>query len=81
MMPTVTNKGETFTVEFTIDCESVTDDLSCYEMKQSPLDSDAVVVIVPDVSEWLIDTLSDEQLAHHCGVNIEGLIYTNRVLF
>ena len=81
MMPTVTNKGETFTVEFTIDVESVTDDLSCYEMKQSPLDSDAVVVIVPDVSEWLIDTLSDEQLAQHCGVNIEGLIYTNRVLF
>ena len=80
-MPTVTNKGETFTVEFTIDTECLSDDLSCYEIKQSPAIPDAVVVIVPDVSEWLIDTLSDEQLAHHCGIEIEGLIYTNRQLF
>ena len=80
-MPTVTNKSETFVVEFTLDAECVTDDLSCYEMKQSTAIPDAIVVIVPDVSQWLIDTLSDEQLAQHCGVNIEGLIYTNRVLF
>ena len=81
MMPTVTNKGETFTVEFTVDAETVTDDLACYEMKQSPAIPDAIVVIVPDVSEWLIDTLSDERLAYHCGIDTEGLIYTNRQLF
>ena len=59
-MQTKTNNEQTLTVEFTIDAEAVTDDLSCYEMKQSPIDSDAVVVIVPDVSEWLIESLQDD---------------------
>ena len=80
-MPTVANKGLTFVVEFTIDADCWSDDLACYKVEKSPHDPDALVVIVPDVSEWLVDTLSDEQLAHHCGISIEGLIYTNRQLF
>ena len=80
-MQTKTNEGLTFVVEFTIDAECMYDDLSCYKVEKSPHDPDALIVIVPDVSEWLIDNLSDEQLAHHCGISIEGLIYTNRVLF
>ena len=79
-MQTKTNNEQTLTVEFTIDAEAVTDDLSCYEMKQSPIDSDAVVVIVPDVSEWLIESLQDDVWLIF-GIESEGLIYTNRQLF
>jgi len=78
LMQTKPADDEIFEVEFHVDwkCPAL-EDLN-YKIKSSTRQSDAVCIIVPDISSLLIDSLSDNDLAEFCGIDSEHLIYTNR---
>jgi len=68
---------ETFTVEFHVDA-STRFEVPGAKVTASRHYPDAVCIIVPDLSSLLIDGLRDDELAEFCGIDSEGLIYTNR---
>ena len=56
--------AETFTVLFTVDSDytSELEDIE-YKVQSSSEDPDAIVVIVPEVDEVLLESLRDDELA------------------
>ena len=71
--------AETFTVLFTVDSDytSELEDIE-YKVQSSSEDPYAIVVIVPEVDEVLLESLRDDELAEFFGIPSEGLIYTDR---
>ena len=70
---------ETFTILFTVDSDYAEEleDLD-YKVEPSTEDPGAIVVIVPDADEVLLESLRDDELAEFFGIPSEGLIYTDR---
>ena len=71
--------NETFTVRFHVDSQYSSFIEDCeYKIHASRHDPGAVEVIVPDVDEVLIESMSDDDLAEFFGLPSEGLVYTER---
>jgi hypothetical protein len=78
LMQTLPAEDETFNVEFHVDSRSSCLENLDYKISASQHDPGAVCIIVEEVSEALIDSLRDDELAEFFGIDSEGLIYTNR---
>lgn len=76
-MQTLPADDEVFEVEFHVDA-STRFEVPDAKVTASQHDPKAVCIIVPGISSLLIDSLSDDDLAEFCGIDSEGLIYTNR---